>query len=403
MLKPGTIAFTVSLGLFAALGPISTDMYLPSLPDMSRVFEADAAKTQLTLSGFLIGFALGQLIYGPLSDAYGRRPVLMSGLVLYMIATIMCVAANSMNMLIIARIIQALGVAAVAVIVRAIVRDVFSGAQAARTLSYIGSIMGLVPMVAPLLGSLLHGYFGWRSNFVVLLLFAATAAVLVLLFLPETISQASYRTPSLRIIFSKYRAVLSNRVFLIFVVIASLSFSGLFAFISASSFILQNQFGLTIFEFGFSFGIGVFGYIVGTLMGARLVGHIGIDRTIGIGSLLLAAGGLAMYVFTFLNSAQAWQIIVPFFIYLIGVGLTLPQCMAGALQPFASMAGTASSALGCIQLTSGAVAGVIVGQNLGDTPLPLALTMAISGCVALAVIALARHFRLTVIDPAPAD
>jgi len=395
LLKPGTFAFTASLGLLTALGPISTDMYLPSLPAIARLFAADTATTQLTLSAYLFSFAFGQLIYGPLSDAFGRKPVLIGGLGIYMIATALCAAAVSMDMLIATRMIQAIGIAAVSVTARAIIRDVFSGRKAAQTLSYMGSIMGLAPMVAPLFGSVLHEYFGWRANFIALLGFAVVALCLVHFGLPETAARRDGRLPSMSVITAKYRRVLSNTTFRIYAGIAGLSFAGLFAFISVSSFILQNQYGQTPTQFAYSFGISVIGYIIGTLIGARLAGRLGIDKTIIAGACLLCLGGLAMLLFTNMATAQGWQIVIPFFIYLIGVGLTMPQCMAGALEPFAEMAGTASSAHGCIQMTSGAAAGIIVAQSLGQTPLPLAVLMAASGILALATIVLAQYFRRT--------
>lgn len=380
------------------MGPISTDMYLPSLPHIARIFSVDTATAQLTLSGYLLSFAFGQLVYGPLSDAFGRKPVLISGLSLYMFASLLCIAATSMDMLIAARIIQAFGVAAVSVMARAIVRDVFSGRKAAQTMSYMGSIMGLAPMVAPLFGSVLHEYFGWQANFVAFFCFAAMAISLVYFGLPETAPQINGRLPSLQTIKAKYRKVLTTASFYVYAGTASLAFAGLFGFISTSSFILQNQFGQTAAEFAVYFGIGVMGYIVGTLTGVQLVGYFGINKTIVIGACLLCFSGVLMLVFTLLSTHHGWQIIIPFFIYLIGVGHILPQCMAGALEPFAKMAGTASSAHGFMMMTSGAVAGMIVGQTLAQTPLPLAVLMAITGSLALATILSAQYYGKTTDD-----
>src|SRR5215210_3235221 len=187
MLKPDTLALTAVLALLTALGPLSTDMYLPSLPAIAQNFRAGPAQTQLTLSVFLLGFAVGQFVYGPVSDKTGRRPVLLFGLGLFLLATLACAAATSIEALIAARFVQALGASGPIVLGRAMVRDLYDGARAGRELSRMGSIMGLVPAIAPIFGGVLHEVFGWRSTFMASVLFGGALAAVVSTRLPETI------------------------------------------------------------------------------------------------------------------------------------------------------------------------------------------------------------------------
>src|SRR3712207_1478784 len=191
MLKPETLAMTVVLALLTALGPLSTDMYLPSLPAIAADLGATTAGTQLTLSAFLLGFAVGQFVYGPVSDRVGRRPVLLFGLGLFALASLACTAAPSIEALVAARFVQALGASGPIVLGRAIVRDLYEGPRAGRELSRMSTIMGLVPAVAPVLGGLLHEALGWRSNFAACILFGVVLAAVVIARLPETIPARS--------------------------------------------------------------------------------------------------------------------------------------------------------------------------------------------------------------------
>ncbi len=392
-LRPDTFRLTVLLALLTSMGPLSTDMYLPSLPDISRVFGTDDARTQLTLSVFLFGFAAGMLIYGPLADRLGRKPVLLSGLALFVLASIGCTFSPSIEALIAGRFVQALGAAGPVVLARAIVRDLYRGAEAGRMLSHMGAIMGLVPAIAPVLGGVLHDAFGWRVIFAIIAALGLALLALGAFSLPETLKSANRKPPSPGQILRDYRHLLQNSGFRFYVACASLSFAGLFAFISGSSFVLQDNYGLSPQLYGLSFAFMVAGYIAGTLTGARLTMRLGLDGVIELGAVFLLFGGIGMALLTFNDIAGAWDIIFPMALYSAGVGMVLPQSMAGAMTPFPEKAGTASSLLGFVQTLSGAFAGILAGHILAVGAMGMVLIIAILSLAAFLLIFAPRIFR----------
>jgi DHA1 family bicyclomycin/chloramphenicol resistance-like MFS transporter len=392
-IKPGTLSMTVVLALLTALGPMSTDMYLPSLPDMARDLGTDAAGMQLTLSAFLLGFAVGQFVYGPVSDRLGRRKVLLFGLALYVIATGACALAPSIEALVGARFVQALGASGPIVLARAMVRDLYSGQQAGRLLSQMAMIMGVVPAIAPVLGGLLHEIFGWRSNFALALGVSAALSLAVLLWLPETLKERSPEKLSFAAILRGFGFLLRHPTYRVYVSFSSLAYGGLFAFISGSSFLLQQVYGLSEIAFGFSFGFAVVGFMTGSFLAQRIVVRQGVDRTIGWGVTALAVGGLLMLALVALRVPSSLAVTLPMALYAAGVGLTMPQSMAGAMGPFPERAGAASSLLGICQMTYAAVVGIALGQFLGGSALPLPLVVAGSGWAALLVFLATKRRR----------
>lgn len=382
-LRPDTLAMTAVLAMLTALGPLSTDFYLPSLPDIVRVMETDVAGAQATLSAFLFGFAGGQILWGPLSDRLGRRPVLLTGLALFTLATLACALAPSIEALTAARAVQALGASGPIVLGRAMVRDLYEGPRAGRELARMGMIMGLVPAVAPVLGGVLQQAFGWRSTFVASLAFAAVLAVVVGLLLPETLKARSREPLSLLAIIKGFGTLLQNRAYRVYVGLTALAYGGLFAFISGSSFVLIGIHGLTPAQYGLSFGFGVLGFILGTILAQRLVGRRGMDGVIALGVACLAGGGLAMLLCVLTGFAGPFGVIVPMALYACGVGLTMPQAQASAMMPFPDRAGAASSFTGLCQMLFSACVGLLVGHALKSGALPLPLVMSAIGVAAL--------------------
>ncbi|HYY83872.1 MAG TPA: multidrug effflux MFS transporter, partial [Beijerinckiaceae bacterium] len=295
-LKPDTLAMTAVLAFLTALGPLSTDMYLPSLPAIARDLGATAAQTQLTLSAFLFGFAVGQLFYGPIADKIGRRPVLLFGLGLFLAATLACTLAPGIGTLTGARFCQALGASGPIVLGRAMVRDLYEGPRAGRELSRMGSIMGVVPAIAPVFGGVLQDLFGWRSTFATTLIVGAALAATVAALLPETLRARSTAPLSLVGVVRGFGTLLRHRGYRVYVALVALTYGGLFAFISGSSFILQDVYGLSEIAYGFSFGLTVIGFISGTMLAQRLVGRRGLDGTIARGVACLALGGSLMLI-----------------------------------------------------------------------------------------------------------
>jgi len=393
MLRPGTFAMTALLAGLTAVGPLTTDMYLPSLPDIARQLGASTAEVQLTLSVYLLGFAVGQLCYGPISDRHGRRPVLMAALTLYCFATVLCAFATSIEMLIAARGLQAIGGSGGIVLARAIVRDLYSGARAGRELSLIAAVMALAPAIAPVVGGVMETAFGWRSIFVALVGMGVVGIGTVWLLLPETLAVRAKESVSVSSMLASYRIIGRNKAFLAYLGLGAASYAGLFAWISGASFVLQNLYGLSPLNFGIAFALGSLGYMSGSALSARLAGPVGLNGVIGIGGCFLAAGGLSMILAVALGLTSAASMIVPVAIYLAGLGMVLPHSIAGAMTPFPERAGAASSLFGFVQQCAGALCGAAVGWSLGANAWPLAIAVATMGCAALLVWVLTRRIR----------
>jgi MFS transporter, DHA1 family, multidrug resistance protein len=384
-LKPGSAALILVLALLTSMGPLATDMYLPSLPAIAAAFATDAGQVQLTLSVFLVGFAVGQIIYGPVADQYGRKPVLLVGLLLFVAASFACMAATSIGALIGARFVQAVGACAAIVLARAVVRDLHTSEDAARILSLMGAIMGVVPAVAPIVGGVLEQAYGWRASFALSGALAVGLALIVAMWLPETLAAGRRGQWSARGMIADFRMLAAHATFRRYTAAVCLGYGGLFAFISGSSFVLQGHYGLDEVEFGFAFALAVVGFIIGTLIAAVCSRRIGIGRTVALGGWALAAGGAAMSVLVLIQPPHYLHVLAPMVIYMVGVGLTLPSSMAGAITPFPDRAGTASSLVGFSQMTFAALVGIMVGHLVEHMPNAMAWTIGGFGLASIAL------------------
>ncbi len=379
---PPSFGLALLLTTLVALGPLSTDLYLPALPTLARVFASDAAGVQLTLSVFLAGFAVGQLFYGPLSDRFGRRPLMLGGLAIYGLATIACVLAESIEMLIAARFVQAIGACAGPVLGRAVVRDVWGATESARIIAYMGGAMAVAPLFGPTLGGFLTVLFGWQSNFVILLLVCVIQLIAVARLLGESNVHRHPGATQPRQLLANFRRLLANRCYLGYVLTFSFSYSALFAFISASSFVLSERHGLTPQVFGMSFGLVVAGYLLGSVASGKLVRRFGGDSLLAFGAWLGAVAGLCMAVLEFSGENSIAAILGPMFFCTVATGLVMPNAIAKALAPYPAMAGAASALMGFVQMTLAAVVGIVVGHALSGGGAALAVGVAL--CTALA-------------------
>lgn len=381
MLRADTIALTALLALLTAFGPISTDMYVPSMPEIGRAFAADPSRVQLTLSAYLGGFAVGQIVYGPMADAFGRRPVLLSALALFCAASLVCAVAPDVETLIAARALQAFGAAGAVTLPRAVVRDLYAGARAANELSRMGAIMSFAPVVAPLLGGVVQVWLGWRANFLVIAATGIIATAVVWRSLPETLQRRSPDPISFVSVWRRYRALLRDRLFRAHLGVAACSYAGLFAWISGSAFVLQGLYGLTAFQFAVVYALACLGSLVGGTVAASVVVRLGLTRTIGTGCAVLAASGIAMAAALALGLPPVEALAVTMFGYHTGMMLAMPSAIAGAVTPYPEIAGAASSLVGFAQQASAALVGALVGYTLGNSPWPLVIAIISMGAL----------------------
>jgi DHA1 family bicyclomycin/chloramphenicol resistance-like MFS transporter len=354
-LRTDSAAFVVLLAALTTLGPVSTDIFLPSLPSIAASFHTTPAGAEGTLTGYFIGFAGAQIFYGPISDRLGRRPVLLIGLAAYSLAGFGCVVAPSIATLVLARLIQGIAAAAPIILARTIVRDVHSGVRAGRLFSLMASITGLMPIVAPLLGGFLEAHFGWESSFLAMAVLGVAAFVAVLSALPETLREKSPEPLSLTGILVSFRHVLANPRFRVYATILGFAYAGLFIYIGVSSFIVQRFYQLSPVGYGLTFAVIAIFFVSGTFLGRRLAPRAGLDAAIGVGVGLLGVGGLLLPIGVALGPDNVLFFLAPMSIFELGLGIVTPQALAAAVTPFPERAGAASSLAGFIQMTAAAV------------------------------------------------
>jgi DHA1 family bicyclomycin/chloramphenicol resistance-like MFS transporter len=375
MLKPDTFAFTALLAALTMLSPLSIDLYLPTLPAIGLAFGVSPSQVQLTLSAYLIGFAFGQIGYGPISDWYGRRSGLLVALVCYCLGSLICLLAPSIEVLIGARVLQAFGGSGAIVLARAVVRDFYSGARAGKELSMMGLVMAFGPVFAPLIGGALQVLFGWRSAFAVLLVFGLALTVTVARKLPETLAEKPDTRMSLASLLAGYRDLIRIRDFNLYLLIGAVSYTGLLSWLAAVPFIYHIRFGLTPFIMAVALSASGVGFLVGTSIATRIVVRTGIVRTMGIGAVVMLAGAIAICIAVAVDFDSVVWITVAVAINLVGFGLLYPQALAGGLSCAAERAGAASSLLGFAPQMSAAILSAWVVANIAKSAWPAALAV----------------------------
>ncbi len=367
----------VLLGLLAAIGPLSIDTYLPSIPAIANEFGVPSALVEQSVSAYFLGLAAGQIVCGPFSDRFGRRPILFGGLGLYLLATLACVLAPTAEVLIAARIVQGLGASATPAAGRAVIRDIWSGNQAAQAMSFVMMVMAFAPLIAPLMGGQIFAYLGWRAIFWLMLGFGALLVALVLLRLPETNGPERRAGVRIAAYFRAYGHVLSNSRAWAYLLTGGLSYATMFAYITGSPSVYITIFGVNPQYFGFFFALNVIGLTLGNWLNSRHVTRLGYRRLLGIGTAVSLLGVLALLVCSLTATGGLTAVVITLFMAVAPVSMTGANAIAGLLNLFPRNAGAASALFGVSQFGFGAIAGILAGAFYSGTPVAMALAMII--------------------------
>ena len=375
----------------SAIAPMTVDMFLPSLPTMADEFAASGSTLQLAVTLFIVSFAGSQLVYGPASDRIGRRPALLAGLALFVAGSLLALSAQSVEVLLAGRVVQGLGGGAGPAVAQAIVLDIYGRQRAARVLSYMAIALPLAPAIAPIFGGFLHEAFGWHSVFITLAAIGVLLAVAYGLGIPETRPERAPGTNGLGGLMRDYRTIFSSRTYLAYATVMGLMFGGQLVFISSSSFVLQEEFGLSAQWFGLSFGLVALGIMAGATLSSRLVARLPSHRIVLLGTALSAAASALMLAWVLTSEAGGvWSVLVPMFVTAVGLGLTRPAAVAGALVPFPHIAGLASALLGFSQMLIASTYNIVYGALIPVGADALATGVACSVGVAFLAVLLLR-------------
>jgi DHA1 family bicyclomycin/chloramphenicol resistance-like MFS transporter len=382
---PSRTRLILILGALTAFGPFSTDMYLPSFTTLAREMNASQAAVQATLSAFLVGLALGQLVLGPLSDRYGRRLPLIAGMILYIAAAVACALAPNIETLWVARFFQSLGVCAMIVVSRATVRDFYSGAEAAHFLSMLMLILGVAPMVGPPLGAFILNEYSWRGIFLFHTALGSAVLIAVLFVFPESLPPKRRARGGILGVLRGYVSLLRDPHYIVPTIAGDLVFAGLFAFLAGGPFVLASVYGLLPQHFAFVFSFNACGFLIGTQVNARLVRRYGPARMLTGGLTIYFLAAMALLFNTVTGFGGLAGIVLPMFVLFLSVGAAPANALALAQEHYPHMAGSAAALFGSIQFGIGAAAGVLVGLLHDGTAVPMAGIIAVAAVTALVV------------------
>src|SRR6267142_1619252 len=376
----GTITL---LGLLTALTPLSVDMYLPALPSLVQEFSAKEGRVQLSLASFFLGLAIGQAFYGPISDRFGRKLPLCAGLVLFVLASAGCAVATSIDQLIVLRFLQALGVCSSQVIARAVVRDLFEAHEAVRVFSLLVLVMGVGPVLAPILGGQILTWVGWRAIFWLHASLGFLGLAASILLLPETLRPETARPLAVRSVLSGYYELLRDKAFVGYALTGGLGMAGMFAYIVGSPFVFIELFHVRADRFGFFFGANALGLIAASQLNIRLTRRIHSDAVIGRVLSIQTAACALLVMTTWTGLAGLLVTAALLFVYVALLGFLYPNTTALALAPHGHRAVSASALLGTLQFTLAATAASLVGAVNNGTAMPMAGVLGACGIAAL--------------------
>lgn len=370
------------LGSLAALGPLSIDMYLPAFPDMSRSFDASASLIQLSLTACMLGMALGQLIVGPLSDVRGRKRPLMVALLAYLLASLACAMAPTIEVLIALRFIQGAAGASGIVISRAIVRDLFDGPELTRFFAALSLVNGTAPILAPVIGGQILRFGDWHFVFYLLAILSTMMLLAVALRLPETLPLDRRVEGNLTTTLKTFGRLLTDRVFIGYAFAQAFVMGAMFAYISGSPFVLQNIYGASPQQFSFLFGLNGIGIILAAQIAGRLAGRVDSERLMRI-SLTIVAGASILLFLALTLTNQLIFVMIPLFFVVSSVGLISTLGFTLAMQNYGETAGSASALLGLLPMLVGSLVSPLVGIMGEQSAVPMGLIIMTLDCLAL--------------------
>ncbi|WP_044643009.1 multidrug effflux MFS transporter [Risungbinella massiliensis] len=382
----------VMLGTLAAFGPLSIDMYLPALPDIAKDLHTNPSLVQLSLTFFLLGLALGQLISGPLSDVHGRRKPLLIGLIIYFVVSLLCAFSHSIWALIALRFIQGMAGSAGIVISRAIVRDLYSGTEMTKFSSLLALVNGVAPVLAPILGAQLLRVAPWQGVFIVLSVVGLIMAFIIFFSLPETLSNNMRSLGGIRNTATTFQKLILDRNFMGYALSQGFVFAAMFAYISGSPFVLQNIYGASPQMFSFIFAINGIGIIIASQITGKLAGRIKEEKLFIVGLCISAVGAVTLLILLFF-STSLYAILIPLFFVVSSVGIVSTTGFTLAMQNQRKSAGSASALLGVLSLIFGGSVAPLVGLGGEHTAIPMGIvmaTVAVSSLLSYIVLVLRR-------------
>ena len=368
-MPPGLTVLILSMLL--GLQPITTDLYLPALPALTEGFAAPMAQAQLTLTALLLAFGVSQLIWGPLSDRFGRRPVLLVGMTAYVLAAIGSALSPSMQMLIVWRTVQGAAMGAAVMCARAIVRDLYTPAQGARVMSRALSGLGVIACLSPPLGGLLSAWFSWRVALLVLALFGALCLGLVALRFAETVPRRNPHALRAATLARTWLQILGNPTFIAFSALSTACYAGLFTFLAASSFVFIKMLGWSSAEYGLLMFSNALAYLAGTFLCRHWLTRFGMRRAVALAGGLSLAGGTLMATLALAKVNSGWAIMLPQYLFMLGHGVHQPCSQSGAVGPFPQAAGAASALNGFLMMVAVFAVGSWLGTHMDGTVFPL--------------------------------
>lgn len=383
----------ILLGILAAIGPLTIDMYIPGFAQIAKDFGTDENRVAFTMTSYFIGIALGQLAYGPLVDKYGRKNPLLIGLAIYILAALGCAFASSIEMMVVLRFFQALGGSAGMVAATAIITDVYKPDYRARVFSLIMLVMGIAPIAAPSFGSFFIAYFNWKAIFFFLAIFAGAVGSMIYFFLPETSKFMHSDRLKFKKVSGDYLSVLRNRTFFFYTMAGSIANSIIFAYIASSAFIFLTYYGLSKATFSFIFGLNASGMIFGSYLNGLLTKKVYYLKILRYAIWFLTGFSVVFSIVVFINPTISYQwVVVGIFAVQSSLGFTYPNAIAASLAPFTKNSGSASALNGSIRMGISAMVTAVIGLVVADSAFTMFSTMAVLAICAMFFLRFARKY-----------